>query len=463
MDQLPVTKIPWSSLEPGEQIGSGGFGDVYRGTWHGTPVAIKQLHLKVLSNNLIEDFQAEAQIMSRCRFPQILQLFGICLDSGHYSLVMEFMANGSLYTFLHDKKQNPDLPWSQRVLISTDICKGVSYLHSQNILHRDLKSHNVLLDQHLNAKICDFGLSKIKLESTSSKTNAAASSAVGSTRWLPPEAFKRGFKHSTTSDIYSFGMIMWEIASREIPFLDAATDFVVMGFLKDGEQEIIPDDCLPEFGEIIKKCWESTDKRPAATEIIGLLQKSAPKPPAPSIEKSWHLDSSGIKSDSNTQSSYSILDATKKDTEKAISFYQTHPVPGYEVASVKVIYNSGFDMTFNQQLKQLQTRKGNPSFAPKWSNSMSNKKHREKTIEILHSYAKPFVDPDYPDVLIVPAWHGTKPELLDSIFKAGYSNLGSTDNGYFGKGTHSTHLLVTILVFLILMVPQAIRSPFLPR
>src|SRR5690349_6624810 len=101
MDHL--TKIPWDSLEVGEMIGQGGFGAVYLGTWHHSPVAIKQLHLKTLSTELLQEFLNEARIMAKCQFDNVVRLYGIVAEAGYYSMVMEFMNKGSLHSFLMSK------------------------------------------------------------------------------------------------------------------------------------------------------------------------------------------------------------------------------------------------------------------------------------------------------------------------------------------------------------------------
>ncbi len=106
-------------------------------------------------------------------------------------MVMEYLPKGSLYQVLHDSKET--LPWNPiRWDIAIDVGKGLSYLHSQNIVHRDLKSLNVLLDDQYRAKITDFGLAKIKLETNSTTTKTKQ--GMGTTRWRAPELFKRGAK-----------------------------------------------------------------------------------------------------------------------------------------------------------------------------------------------------------------------------------------------------------------------------
>ena len=178
--------------------------------------------------------------MAQCQFPHVVRLYGVCEEPGHVAMVMEYLPKGSFYQVLHDSKET--LPMESRSLGDCHRCrKGLSYLHSQNIVHRDLKSLNVLLDNQYHAKITDFGLAKIKLESNSTSTKAKQ--GMGTTRWRAPELFKRGANPNPASDVYSYGMVLWEIASRQLPFSDAADDVTVMGWIKDGEQENLPADC----------------------------------------------------------------------------------------------------------------------------------------------------------------------------------------------------------------------------
>lgn len=418
-----VACIPWDALEVGEMIGQGGFGSVHLGTWHHSPVAIKQLHLRTLSAELLQEFLHEATIMAKCQFDNVVRLYGIVAEAGHYSMVMEFMNKGSLHSFLMSKSA---FPWPQRFKVAIGLAKGLSYLHDKKILHRDLKSQNVLLDDQLNAKICDFGLAHVKLESS----NSNSTNQRGTIRWRSPESFKRGFKPHSSSDVYSFGMVLWEIATRKIPFAEEPNELTVISWIRDGEQETIPLSCDPVFSKIIKMTWSQPDDRPPAHQITKILISSTPS----DEPKSWHIDpSTPIKDPSAI---YELVDATEKDVKKTISLFQSHPVPGYEIASVKTIFNKLFDSDFKNQLTKFQQKQGNPAFVPQW-NSKSNPTWRAKTLQLLTDFSRDFTDTDFPDVTLVPAWHGTNPATLHSIFTTGYANIATTDSGFFGKGIYS--------------------------
>ena len=230
-------------------------------------------------------------------------------------------------------------------------------------------------------------------------------------------------------------MILWEIASRKLPFSDADDDLTVISWIKDGEQETIPNDCLPEFGKLISRAWaKDPDKRPASHYIVLELEKLQPKP----ASKSWHIDSETKVEAEMMGKKYALIPATSKDIENVTKFYSHHPVPGYEIGSIKVIYNRQFNRRFELHMGILQERHQNQTFDPKWRWD-SNPGWRTKVDEMALDMAKPYTDPDYPAIKLFPLWHGTNSAIIDSICSAGYAILGTIDKGFFGKGLYSAH------------------------
>jgi serine/threonine protein kinase/ankyrin repeat protein len=248
------------TINSSKVLGSGAFGIVYRGEYNFTHVAIKCLHANKLSEKTLEEFKKESLLMGQMRHPNIVQTFGACFEPGHYSLVMELMPKGSLHDLLHNTQT---IPWTLRWQIAVDVSAGLAYLHDQKIIHRDLKSMNVLWNGS-HAKISDFGLATVKIETQS--TTQAGSKAAGTTRWMAPELFKRNGKCSTATDVYSLGMVFWELASREIPYKDG-NEIQAMGWIKDGEKENIPDDCPLEMKAVILDCWKAPSERQTSENI----------------------------------------------------------------------------------------------------------------------------------------------------------------------------------------------------
>jgi serine/threonine protein kinase len=142
---IPSSKIVTS----GGCIGRGGFGQIYKGQWQGVTVAVKKLHAQGLSAEMKKEFEKECTVMFQLHHPHIVQLFGVCMDS-EYAMVMEYAPNGNLYEFLHSDKE---LTTPLALEYGIGIALGVQYLHDCKVLHRDIKSHNVLLFNHV-AKLC---------------------------------------------------------------------------------------------------------------------------------------------------------------------------------------------------------------------------------------------------------------------------------------------------------------------
>lgn len=165
--------------------------------------------------------------------------------------------------------------WSRRWTISIDTARGLNYLHSNNIIHQDLKSANILLDKDWKAKISDFGLSKIKIATATTKPNIQSKkSTAGSLRWRAPETFKKGAKKTMSSDIYSFGMTLWEISSRKIPYFEESEDAIIIMQIQQGEKDEIPVDTPKSFSQIIEKCWQTNpEDRASAKSILEDLEK----------------------------------------------------------------------------------------------------------------------------------------------------------------------------------------------
>lgn len=267
-------EINYKDLQLGKELGRGSYGVVYQGTWRKhASVAIKQLLSDDISDEARREFEAESQIMARLRSPHIVQFYGYCV-SPKYCIVMEHMSNGSLFDVLRDKKR--PLDWTIRIRIATDIASGVAFLHQENIIHRDIKSLNVLLNESYGARLTDFGLSKVKTE-TKSKAMATKTSkeAVGTIAWMAPELFERRAVYTQKSDIYSLGITFWELAASKIPFADASNPALIPSWVSQGEREDIPKECPLKLASLIKACWEgSPDKRPDADAVVTYLKSS---------------------------------------------------------------------------------------------------------------------------------------------------------------------------------------------
>ena len=266
--------VPASALILGRLLGKGGFGAVYEGVYQGKSVAIKQLNGH-LSADALAELKREAEIMFQLGLSSehVVKLIKICLETP-YSLVMELMPQGSLYDVLRNGK---DLPWQTRYQIAADSAQGLSDLHERKILHRDLKSLNILL-RNGRAKLADFGLAKVKHE-TGSQSSVTAK---GTVLWMAPELFDDEPKVNTASDIYSFGMVLWELVTRQLPYAKAPNPMVAARWIEKGKKEEIPGDCPPALKKIIESCWQSTPaERPTAIRVLEDLKPLAEQKVSP--------------------------------------------------------------------------------------------------------------------------------------------------------------------------------------
>lgn len=260
------TSIPiilWSDLVLDKELGQGSFGVVYKALWlKTTSVAVKKL-LKALTPDLLEEFKKETEVHMHLRHPNVIMLYGICLPPPHFGMVLEFMANGSLDQVL----QRPgECSWSTRLTFALEMVSGLLYLHSRNIVHRDLKSLNVLIDEHMHAKIADFGLAKIR-----HSTETLTVGPMGTPCWMAPELFDEGACDKTT-DIYAIGIIFWEIATRRKPYEGKSLAQLIMDLMNE-KREKIPTETPQKFAALIKRCWaQRAEARPMIEDVVQNMQ-----------------------------------------------------------------------------------------------------------------------------------------------------------------------------------------------
>jgi serine/threonine protein kinase len=203
-----------------ELIGQGGFANVYRGTWLSQRhrVAIKTIRITYLTDNVKQTFLDEIAAIYKIRYDYVLGVFGACIEPNYHALIVEYMSLGSLYNVLHEKKRV--FSWADRWSIALQMTKGVNYLHTMSIIHRDIKSLNFLMDNAVGGylvKISDFGLAKIRQETSRQTTEGVGQQVIGGTlQWKAPELLKFG-KPSNASDVYSLGVVFWELATGCVP------------------------------------------------------------------------------------------------------------------------------------------------------------------------------------------------------------------------------------------------------
>ena len=261
--------IPFNDLAINSLIGTGSFGEVYRGRWlsRRIEVAIKIFPSHQLTAKDKDDIMKEAQIMrDMAGFRHIVNIQGVCVEEDHLCIVMEYIQTGSLYHFLRNQ---PNLGWTQRCDLVHQMVVAINHLHQSSIWHRDIKSHNFLVDEHHIVKVCDFGLSKVVSETgqLSSKKNGL----VGTYCWMAPELLN-GQPYNAKSDVYSLGMVMWEVATGQMPYKDTLLP-VMINRVIHGDRPEIPENVPGYYKAWIEKCWsQDSENRPNCQQLIEWIE-----------------------------------------------------------------------------------------------------------------------------------------------------------------------------------------------
>ncbi|XP_042518671.1 protein STRUBBELIG-RECEPTOR FAMILY 5-like [Macadamia integrifolia] len=260
-------EILWEDLTIGEPIGQGSCGTVYHGLWYGSDVAVKVFSKQEYSEEVILSFRQEVSLMKRLRHPNVLLFMGAVTSPQRLCIVTEFLPRGSLFRLL--QRNTTKLDWRRRVHMALDIARGMNYLHHCNppIIHRDLKSSNLLVDRNWTAKVGDFGLSRLKHE-----TYLTTKTGKGTPQWMAPEVL-RNESTDEKSDVYSFGVILWELVTEKIPWenLNSMQVIGAVGFMNQRLE--IPKGLDPQWTSIIESCWHSDPHcRPTFQELLETLK-----------------------------------------------------------------------------------------------------------------------------------------------------------------------------------------------
>lgn len=283
-----------------DKLGQGGFGSVYKGELpNGLLVAVKMLEW---SKGAGEDFINEVATIGRIHHVNVVRLLGYCSEGTRRALVYEFMPNDSLEKYIISRKNDEPLKMEKLLQISIGIARGIEYLHqgcNEQILHFDIKPHNILLDDNLDPKIADFGLAKLCLKDQSAIVMTAARGTMG---YIAPEVFSRNFGTvSYKSDVFSFGMLLLELIggkkSMDPDFQNQSDVYfpeLVYNRLIVGEELELGMEITTSEMEIARKLiivafwciqWDPSD-RPSMTRVVNMLLSNLQNleiPPAPFV------------------------------------------------------------------------------------------------------------------------------------------------------------------------------------
>ncbi|XP_018441113.1 serine/threonine-protein kinase STY8 isoform X1 [Raphanus sativus] len=258
-------EIDVKQLQIENKVASGSYGDLHRGTYCSQEVAIKFLKPERVNAEMLREFSQEVYIMRKIRHKNIVQFLGACTLSPTLCIVTEFMARGSIYDFLH--KQKFAFKLQTLLKVALDVAKGVCYLHQNNIIHRDLKTANLLMDEYGLVKVADFGVARVQIES------GVMTAETGTYRWMAPEVIEHK-PYSHKADVFSYGIVIWELLTGHIPYAYLTPLQAAVGVVQKGLRPKIPKKTHPKVKGLLQRCWNQDPKeRPEFEEIIEMLQQ----------------------------------------------------------------------------------------------------------------------------------------------------------------------------------------------
>ncbi|CAI9769782.1 unnamed protein product [Fraxinus pennsylvanica] len=262
-DGTDVWEIDPKLLKFEHKVASGSYGDLYKGTYCSQEVAIKILKAERLNTELQKEFAQEVYIMRKVRHKNVVQFIGACTKPPNLCIVTEFMSGGSVYDYLHKQKGTFRLPSLLKVAI--DVSKGMNYLHQNNIIHRDLKAANLLMDENEVVKVADFGVARVKAQT------GVMTAETGTYRWMAPEVIEhKPYDHK--ADVFSFGVVLWELLTGKLPHEYLTPLQAAVGVVQKGLRPTIPKHTHPKFAELLERCWQQDPTlRPDFSEITELL------------------------------------------------------------------------------------------------------------------------------------------------------------------------------------------------
>ncbi|XP_078182543.1 serine/threonine-protein kinase STY46-like [Carex rostrata] len=267
MDGTDDWEIDPKLLTFDSKLASGSYGDLFRGTYCSQDVAIKLLKAEIVSPDMLREFAQEIYIMRKVRHKNVVQFIGACTKPPILCIVTEFMNGGSVFDLIHNYGGIFELPAVVR--ISIDVSKGMDYLHQCDIIHRDLKSANLLMDEKEVVKVADFGVSRVRDHS------GVMTAETGTYRWMAPEIIEhKPYDHK--ADVFSFGIVLWELLVGKLPYEDLTPLQAAVAVVQKGLRPTIPDGIHPKLIELLDKCWQSDPSlRPNFSEILDILYSIA--------------------------------------------------------------------------------------------------------------------------------------------------------------------------------------------
>lgn len=272
LDTIDEWMVDLSKLYLGLRFASGAHSRLYHGMYKDQHVAVKIIRQPdddengVMAARLEKQFLREVTFLSRLHHRHVIKLAGACKNPPVFCIITEYLSGGSLRAFLH-KLEHKSLHLQKLIEISLEIARGMAYIHSQGVIHRDLKPENILFDQDFCVKIADFG---ITCEEAYCDVLAED---PGTYRWMAPEMIRHK-PYGRKVDVYSFGLLLWEMVTGTIPYEDMTPIQAAFAVVNKNMRPVIPVDCPAALRALIEHCWSSVpEKRPEFWQIVKVLEQ----------------------------------------------------------------------------------------------------------------------------------------------------------------------------------------------
>eukprot|EP01124_Arcella_intermedia_P028486 TRINITY_DN5795_c0_g1_i1.p1 TRINITY_DN5795_c0_g1~~TRINITY_DN5795_c0_g1_i1.p1 ORF type:complete len:444 (-),score=101.15 TRINITY_DN5795_c0_g1_i1:69-1277(-) len=343
-------------------IGSGSFAVVYRGFWRKTEVAIKMIQQNAKKEKLT--FRKETSLMFNLRHPNVVSLMGVVLTP-RLCIVTEFCLRGDVGEMLLDPKMHIEPEHIRKICLDT--CRGMTYLHGANVIHRDLKCRNLLIDKDWNIKVADFGLARGIEDKPGNMT------ACGTPTHAAPEVIRHS-GYTQKADVYSFGICIWEMCLRKEPYETIPGFRVIVAVATKRMRPKIPTTLDPEWTALIRRCWaEEPDIRPNFTELVEIFEKMKLETPTKKMPfREEELSSREVKSKkkgespSHSNSNHSPANTPKFKKTKAVdtslkSFHTETEIS--ELEPSKTIKNSASFLPTSERSSKQQKSSSNVVFS----------------------------------------------------------------------------------------------------
>lgn len=277
LEECEQADIDSAALSFGKLLGKGGFGYVVEARWNHTPVAVKVIQSFVgaapLSVESMREFANELRMWKLLKHPNVVQLLGTSFhEKDNFMCFVMELCDKSLSDVIHQEKGKTPIDTSLIHSVGCDVCRGLQYLHAQGILHRDVKPRNVLLvpgKLHPRAKLCDFGMTLAK-EETATRTATGQTLQGGTLAYMAPETLTKPAYLSEKSDVYAFGVLLWEMLERHKPF-ESQNPAVVLACAFRGQrlQFFRREDVEPWVYDILEVSWkQERGERPSAEQLL---------------------------------------------------------------------------------------------------------------------------------------------------------------------------------------------------